>query len=83
MLLQTHIDRDDDVAVSVVGIQDIHRDFLADMELGAQLRLQALNVLGGHQAILLDAQIYDDLVVANLLDGASPDLPAFERREVG
>src|SRR5688500_8388986 len=68
VLLQTHVDRDNQVIILIAGIEDVDRHFRANLQPGAHFRVEPLEVLHGHDAVALRPHIDDHFTRVDLQD---------------
>ena len=78
--LQAHVDGDDQVVVLVAGIDDIDGHIGAGMQAFAEVLFHPLQILGWDDAILLGAEIDDDLALIDLQNGSFANFAAARRR---
>ncbi len=77
MALQAKVDRDDQVAVGVVGVEDVNRNHVAHVQRLLQLLFHPFDILRGHDAVALYPQVHDDLEIVHLQNFGVADVTAF------
>ena len=79
VLLQAHVDRDDQVIVLVTRVQHVNGHFRADTQARTNFRIEPVEVLHRYDAVAFRAHVDDHFALVNLQNDRVADLTTLRR----